>query len=59
VRQLYLFHHDPNHDDATITRMLGEARKFAEREGSTLKVDAAREGESYTWPLATLRNKKG
>jgi hypothetical protein len=39
--------------------MLGEARKFAEREGSTLKVDAAREGEGYTWPLATLRNKKG
>lgn len=59
VGQLYLFHHDPNHDDGTITRMLGEARKFVEKEGSTLKVEAAREGESCVWPLTPLRPKKG
>ena len=44
VKQLYLFHHDPNHDDATIDDMVAHARKVAAAQGSKLKVDAAREG---------------
>ncbi len=43
VKRLYLFHHDPAHDDARIDSMLAHARKLAE--GSALKVFAATEGE--------------
>jgi len=43
VKRLYLFHHDPGHDDARIDAMLAHARKLAE--GSPLEVHAATEGE--------------
>ena len=43
VKNLYLFHHDPSHDDERIDSMLAHARKLAE--GSALKVFAATEGE--------------
>ncbi len=44
VKQLFLFHHDPEHDDQKISDMVTSARAFvAERQGE-LKVDAAREG---------------
>ena len=46
VRRLFLFHHDPNHDDATITRMVATARKLASAAGSHLVIDAACEGLS-------------
>ncbi len=46
VKRLYLFHHDPNHDDAQIDTMLAHARKLAE--GSQLQVFAATEGEVVT-----------
>ncbi|HZR20952.1 MAG TPA: MBL fold metallo-hydrolase [Verrucomicrobiae bacterium] len=46
VKQLYLFHHDPNHDDATIDRMVAHARKLAAARSSRLQVQAAREGLS-------------
>jgi len=41
VKQLYLFHHDPTHDDERISRMLAHARSLA---GNSLLVEAAREG---------------
>ena len=44
VKRLYLFHHDPGHDDARIDAMLAHARKLAE--GSGLEVFAARGGGS-------------
>ncbi|HTL16440.1 MAG TPA: MBL fold metallo-hydrolase [Patescibacteria group bacterium] len=44
VRQLYLFHHDPNHEDETIQQMVVYARKLAEKQGGRLQIDAAREG---------------
>jgi phosphoribosyl 1,2-cyclic phosphodiesterase len=44
VKKLFLFHHDPNHDDAKVTRMLAHARKLAARRKSKLQVEAAREG---------------
>jgi phosphoribosyl 1,2-cyclic phosphodiesterase len=46
VKQLYLFHHDPNHDDATIDRMVAHAQKLAAAGSSRLEVYAAREGLS-------------
>ena len=46
VKQLYLFHHDPAHDDAFIDRMLVQAHELAAKAGGTLRVEAAREGET-------------
>ena len=45
VRRLYTFHHDPAHDDAAITAMVASARRLAESLGSTVKIEAAREGD--------------
>ncbi len=42
VKRLFLFHHDPSHDDAFLDRMLAHARSLA---GSSLMVDSAREGD--------------
>ncbi|HEY5752785.1 MAG TPA: MBL fold metallo-hydrolase [Chthoniobacterales bacterium] len=42
VKRLFLFHHDPGHDDHQIDELVKEARELAK--GSGLEVDAAREG---------------
>ena len=47
VKQLCLFHHDPDHDDDQISRMLEWARKLVALQGESLAVDAAREGLEY------------
>jgi phosphoribosyl 1,2-cyclic phosphodiesterase/ActR/RegA family two-component response regulator len=47
VKQLFLFHHDPDHDDAQISRMLDWARQLVAMHGEILVVDAAREGLEY------------
>ncbi|MGH7952599.1 MAG: MBL fold metallo-hydrolase [Limisphaerales bacterium] len=44
VRQLYLFHHDPDHDDQRLDDFVKHARALAAKQKSNLKVDAAREG---------------
>ena len=44
VKQLYIFHHDPEHDDAQVLQMLAAARKQAESGGSSLRIEVAREG---------------
>ncbi len=44
VKRLYLFHHDPGHDDAHISRLVGRARELVQTAGSDLIVEAAREG---------------
>jgi len=44
VKQLYVFHHDPAHDDARVMQMLAGARRQAAAAGSPLKIEAAREG---------------
>jgi phosphoribosyl 1,2-cyclic phosphodiesterase/ActR/RegA family two-component response regulator len=48
VKRLYLFHHDPAHDDAKIDSMVGWARQFVAALGDTLPVEAAREGAEVT-----------
>jgi phosphoribosyl 1,2-cyclic phosphodiesterase/CheY-like chemotaxis protein len=54
VRRLFLFHHDPGHDDQKIGQMQEGARALAAREGGRLIVDAAREGlEVVLEPVAT------
>jgi len=45
VKQLFLFHHDPTHDDERISRMLAHARQVAAPlHGGEMVVEAAREG---------------
>ena len=44
VKRLFLFHHDPDHDDVKIDHMLAHARKLVAEQKSTLVVDAATEG---------------
>lgn len=43
VKHLYLFHHDPAHDDAFLEAMLAQAQELA---GADLAVSLAREGDS-------------
>jgi phosphoribosyl 1,2-cyclic phosphodiesterase/CheY-like chemotaxis protein len=44
VGKLLLFHHDPNHDDEMIDKMVEHARELVAQSGKPLEVDAAREG---------------
>jgi phosphoribosyl 1,2-cyclic phosphodiesterase/ActR/RegA family two-component response regulator len=54
VQRLFLFHHDPDHTDEHISRMVARARQMASRCHSKLTVDAAREGyELVLKPRAT------
>jgi len=45
VKRLFLFHHDPAHDDDQMTAILAHARDQVAKAGASLRVDAAREGE--------------
>jgi len=53
VKTLFLFHHDPNHDDAKVSQMRDHARKLVAARGGTLRVEAAREGVTVELPAAT------
>jgi phosphoribosyl 1,2-cyclic phosphodiesterase/CheY-like chemotaxis protein len=44
VRKLFLFHHDPNHDDRMIDHMVEHARMLVLESGKPTEVEAAREG---------------
>ena len=44
VKQLCLFHHDPDHDDNRIDALVKHARRLVAKQKGKLKVDAAREG---------------
>jgi phosphoribosyl 1,2-cyclic phosphodiesterase len=44
ARRLFLFHHDPDHDDAQILKMLSWARDLVSSQNEDLVVDAACEG---------------
>ncbi len=52
VRRLFLFHHDPDHTDEQISRMVARARQMAAFRHSDLIVDAAREGSEVLLPAA-------
>ncbi|MEY2563421.1 MAG: hypothetical protein QOH88_1614 [Verrucomicrobiota bacterium] len=44
AKKLFLFHHDPSHDDQQIEEMLERARLLVVESGRKLEVEAAREG---------------
>jgi phosphoribosyl 1,2-cyclic phosphodiesterase len=45
VKQFFLFHHDPDHDDDKLDRMAARARELVAAQKSSLQVGIAREGE--------------
>lgn len=47
VKRLFLFHHDPDHDDEKMREIVSLARERVRKAGSTMNVDAAREGEEF------------
>jgi ribonuclease BN (tRNA processing enzyme) len=47
-RRLLLFHHEPEHDDAALDRLLRETRAYAMARGNGLVVEAAAEGMEFT-----------
>lgn len=44
VKHLFLFHHDPDHDDGKVSMMVEQARGLVAQKNSPVVVDAAREG---------------
>jgi ribonuclease BN (tRNA processing enzyme) len=44
AKQLVLFHHEPEHDDAALDALLAAAQRSAKRRGAPAEVTAAREG---------------
>jgi phosphoribosyl 1,2-cyclic phosphodiesterase/ActR/RegA family two-component response regulator len=50
VKRLFLFHHDPDHDDATIDAMVAHAQKLVADRKATMRVEAAREGATVELP---------
>jgi phosphoribosyl 1,2-cyclic phosphodiesterase len=46
--RLILFHHEPEHDDAAVDRLLTETRHYARRIAPGLEVDAAAEGMKFS-----------
>jgi phosphoribosyl 1,2-cyclic phosphodiesterase len=44
VKRLVLFHHDPNHDDTMVDRMVEKARMQIAQIGKSITVEAAQEG---------------
>ncbi|HEU0208950.1 MAG TPA: MBL fold metallo-hydrolase [Candidatus Udaeobacter sp.] len=44
VQTLVLFHHDPNHDDATVGAMEKSARELVTKSGKDLEITTAEEG---------------
>ena len=54
VKQLFLFHHDPDHYDNKMTELTAEAEEKVVAAGSSMTVSAAREGTEYVleWALS-------
>lgn len=48
AKRVCLFHHDPDHDDEKIEKMVASAREAVAQSGATIQVSAAREGETLS-----------
>lgn len=55
VKHLFLFHHDPDHDDRRLDELVKHARKIVTKRKGKLKVDAAREGLTIQLPAGIVR----
>lgn len=57
VKQLSLFHHDPDHDDKRIDGLVKHARQLVAKRRAKLRVDAAREGMTIDLPLKSVSHR--
>lgn len=57
VKTLFLFHHDPDHDDAKLDQMFAHARELVARQKSSLRVEIAREGLVVKLAALTVERK--
>lgn len=48
AQQLVLFHHEPEHGDELVDRLVNEARRQAKKRGRPAEVLAAQEGMTLT-----------
>ncbi|MGI8432579.1 MAG: response regulator [Chthoniobacterales bacterium] len=48
AKRVYLFHHDPDHDDAKMAKMVENAQAVVRQSGLQIEVYAAREGETLS-----------
>lgn len=55
VKHLFLFHHDPDHDDRRMDELVKHARNLVAKRNGNLHVDAAREGMTIQLPGTKLR----
>jgi len=46
IKELYLFHHDPNYDDAAMEEIHRKANEIVAERGSSMKCHIAREGDT-------------
>jgi phosphoribosyl 1,2-cyclic phosphodiesterase len=53
AKRLFLFHHDPDHDDAKVSQMLAHARKLVAARNGKLQVEAAREGVTVEFHISS------
>ncbi len=53
ARRLFLFHHDPDHSDEQVSRMVAGARQLAIKLGSPVIIQAAQEGLELALPAKT------
>ncbi len=53
VGKLILFHHDPNHDDEMVDKMVEQARAVVAKTGKRLQLEAAREGSEILLGVQT------
>jgi len=54
VKRLYLFHHDPDHDDKKIDGLVKHARRLVAGQRAKLKVEAAREMHTIELPVKPI-----
>jgi ribonuclease BN (tRNA processing enzyme) len=47
-RRLILFHHEPEHNDEALDRLLADTRAYAARVAPKLEVQAAAEGMQFS-----------
>jgi phosphoribosyl 1,2-cyclic phosphodiesterase len=57
VKHLYLFHHDPDHDDKKIDGLVRHARRLVAKAKGKLKVDAARELQTIELPVKPVSHR--
>jgi phosphoribosyl 1,2-cyclic phosphodiesterase len=57
VKQLSLFHHDPDHDDKRIDGLVKHARQLVAKRRAKLRVDAACEGMTIDLPLKSVSHR--